>query len=133
MGRVDRQLTGEPGVNTYEVHLDFDSFVSIFLRIMQNKDKAERTRLMKEVLIVLRFLLVPTTCYHTFIENSFERAPSQSKSNCETCCFLCRGEIAKLTGRIQKKNLILYLTKLFATGKPLPSPKDFLKSLKGQK
>ena len=42
LGRVDRQRNTEPGSNTYKVHVSFDSFVSLFIRIMQGGDADER-------------------------------------------------------------------------------------------
>ena len=35
MGRVDRVGTDEPGSNTYEVHIDLDSCVSLYVHIMK--------------------------------------------------------------------------------------------------
>ena len=43
LGRVDRLCNAEPGTNTYEVHLSFDSYISLFIRIMQNADAKERS------------------------------------------------------------------------------------------
>ena len=42
MGRVDRLLLAEPGSNTYEVHISFASYTSMYVRKKQNPDRAER-------------------------------------------------------------------------------------------
>ena len=42
LGRVNRKVNAEPGSNTYEVHIDFYSYVSLFLRTMKLDCKKER-------------------------------------------------------------------------------------------
>ena len=44
MGRVDRLNNAGPGECTYEVHISFDSVVSLYVRIMRNTDIQESKR-----------------------------------------------------------------------------------------
>ena len=39
-GRVDEKMNAASGSNTYEIHLDFNSYVSIFIRTMKCDDAA---------------------------------------------------------------------------------------------
>ena len=56
----------------YEVHIDFYSYVSLFVRVMQQK-KVERRKIeLKQLHEVVRLLVLPRACYHTVIEEYFE-------------------------------------------------------------
>ena len=71
-GRVDRKMNATPGSNTYEIHLDFNSYVSIFIRAMKCNDAAERKKQLIAHHIVMAYTLCPNECYHTFTKNYFE-------------------------------------------------------------
>ena len=126
-------MTGAPGENTYEIHLDYESLVSLFLRIMQNNDTAERSRALSDVMLVLSYLVTPTQCYHVAIENEFEYCTIDNKTGCGQLCSFCRGDVGNLAGRINKKFLISFLTKTFSAGKSPPSPGDLIKMIKTQR
>ena len=40
-GCVDRWMNAEPGSNTYEIHLDLNSYVSLFVRTMTSDNASE--------------------------------------------------------------------------------------------
>ena len=44
LGRVDRKGTAKPVENTYEIHVDLDSYISLFVRIM-NCDNVDERRI----------------------------------------------------------------------------------------
>ena len=72
MGRVDCVGTDAAGTNTYEVHLDLNSFVSLIVRIMQCEGESERRVQLRQMHEVLSMLVLPKTCYHVGIEKKFE-------------------------------------------------------------
>ena len=133
LGRVDRQRNAEPGTNTYEIHVSFNSYISIFVRIMQNDDGAQRQVQLRQLHEVLEFLLVPTTCFHSTIEHYFERRMEGDKCNCGHYCSFCREEHHDYTGKIFKKGLLhVLLTKLFSSTKA-PTCNELIKHLKSGK
>lgn len=133
LGRVDRRRNAEPGTNTYEIHISFDSYISIFVRIMKNTDADERKVQLRQLHEVLEFLLVPSTCYHTTIENYFERRIEGEKCDCEKYCTFCREEHDDFTGKVHKKGLLhVLLTKVFSSSKA-PTCAEVIKVLKSGK
>ena len=71
--RLDCGGTDPSGYNVCKVHIDFYSYMSLFVRIMQQKN-AERSKLeLKQLHKVVRLLILPTACYHTGIEEYFVR------------------------------------------------------------
>ena len=42
MGHVDLSLLAEPGSNTYKIHISFDSYISLYIRIMRGNNSAKR-------------------------------------------------------------------------------------------
>ena len=133
LGRVDRQRNAEPGTNTYEIHVSFDSYISIFVRIMQNKDSSERQVQLRQLHEVLEFLLVPSTCYHTIIEHYFERQSEGEKCHCGDQCSFCLDEHDDFTGKVNKKGLLhVLLTKVFSSTKA-PNCPELIKQLKSHK
>ena len=58
LGRVDRKGNAEPGSNTYEVHVDFYSYVSLFLRMMKLDCKEERKIQITQLHEVLELLVL---------------------------------------------------------------------------
>jgi hypothetical protein len=70
MGRVNR--TQRLPNCSFVIHASFGCLVSTYIRIMTNKNARERSRLLDMLMEVVHFLVVPETCYHSFIENYFE-------------------------------------------------------------
>ena len=66
LGRVDRKGTAKPGENTYEIHVDFYSYVSLFVRIMSCDSADERRIQLAQLNEVLKVLLLPEVCYLSY-------------------------------------------------------------------
>ncbi len=134
LGRVDRTATGEPGSNTYEVHIDFGSYTSIFLRIMAIGDANERKIQLLALHTVLDCLVKPTACFHSTIEEYFEWLPmTADKAPCIEFCSFCIGEMPGLTKRVSKLGIISFLTMniIASTNQFLIS--DLIKRMKSSK
>ena len=110
LGRLDRKGTAIPGENTYEVHVDFNSYVSLYVRIMSCDSADERTIQLEQLHEVLRFPLLPQTCYHVAMENKFEWKNNSDKQECTHYCSKCRGDIKEFTKRVSKAGLQSLLT-----------------------
>ena len=109
LGRVDQKLSGEPGSNSYQIHVSFNSYVSLYILITGTKDKKERPKLLQALDEVIGFLVQPKQCYHSFIENYFEVEPEQ-KTGCGNLCTYCCSGHKKFTKRLSKIGLCNYLT-----------------------
>ena len=64
MGRVDRKLSAKPGECHYEVHILFNSCISLYIRIMSTENISERKRLLDEIMLVIELLTNSKECYH---------------------------------------------------------------------
>jgi len=94
---VDRRLNAKPGADSYEVHVSFDSFMSLYLRIMKGEDGNKIGRQLIALYEAVQFLLTPDTCYHSFIESYFE-PEERPKSDCERFCWKCLGKFQTSPG-----------------------------------
>ena len=56
------QMNDALGSNTYETHLDSNSYVSMFLRTMQYEDTTERKKLLLAHYMVMGYMLVLIEC-----------------------------------------------------------------------
>jgi superfamily II DNA helicase RecQ len=92
MGRVNR--TQRIPNCSFEIHASFDCLLSTYIRIMSNEDATERSRLLDMLMEVLQFLVVPETCYHSFIEKYFEHGDfaAAEKPDCGNMCSACLKE-----------------------------------------
>ena len=86
LGRVDRKGTAKPGENTYEIHVDFYSYVSLFVRIMSCDSADERRIQLAQLHEVLKVLLLPEASYHTAMERKFEWTTDAGKTGCGHYC-----------------------------------------------
>ena len=130
LGRVDRKGTADPGSNTYEIHVDFNCYVSLFLRIVSGDSADERQIQLEQLHEVLRFLLLPTMCYHMAMEMKFKWNTNANKVGCGNYCSKCRGDIAAFTKRVHKAGLqSLLTTKIHGTTEAL-SVTNFVKAMK---
>ena len=127
LGRIGRS-SGQPGSNIFEVHLDFNSVVSIVVRIMKIDEAAERQIQMEQLLEVLKFLVLPTECYHSGMEKKFEWKQT-AKEDCGNYCSKCRDEVAGFTKRVHKRELQSLLTKQ-VRGTDSLSVRNFVKAMK---
>ena len=86
MGRVDRRLNAIPGSNTFEIHISFDSVISMYLRVMRTASTPERNTQLIAMYEVLKFLVTPDICYHSFIERYSELIDKHDKQPCQSFC-----------------------------------------------
>ncbi len=133
MGRVDRQNNAIPGVCTYEVHISFDSVISLYIQIMKGDDANERKQQLSQMMEVLQFLVTPGDCYHTLLENYFEVDSDSTKEPCGTFCSFCQGEVGFFTKRFLKDVVMSVLTETIFSPTNCPTCKSFIKSLKAKK
>ena len=85
-----------PGTKVYVVHLCFYSVVGLFIRVMKTPDDAERQPQLGDMMQVLRFLVAPTECYHSFIKTYFKEDDADAKDGCEGYCSYCNGDMSAL-------------------------------------
>jgi hypothetical protein len=143
MGRVDRLLRAIAGTNTYDVHLDFNSYLSMFIRTMKCNDAGERKVLLGQIHTVLKFLVTPDCCYHTFIEQYFEWEGRNNKEiewvarstkvKCGSFCSKCIGDIADFTKRVSKAGVVSFLTTKVFSAVNKPTVSAFIKAMKKHK
>jgi hypothetical protein len=116
----------------YQIHVDFYSYVSLYVRIMQQEVKTRRKLELDQLDEVLSLLVVPRCFYHTRIEDYFEWV-EREKTDCVHFCSCCLGEIQHFTKRIDKTGLVsLMSTKLHASNGEL-FVSDFVKIMKSNK
>ena len=72
MGRVNRLLDGHPGEHGYHVYLNVSTFLSLWIRSQRQVSVPVRNRNEAQLYEVLRFLILPTGCYHDAIEGHLE-------------------------------------------------------------
>ena len=72
LGRVDRRGTATLGSNTYKIHVNVNSYISLFLRCMQTACPIHCKLQLNQLHEVVEFLMIPATCYHCKIEEYFE-------------------------------------------------------------
>ena len=72
MGHIGHTLNAESGFNAFEMHLYFDSMVTMFICIKQGTSADERTTQLVSSFELLEFHVVPVEYYHSFLEYHFE-------------------------------------------------------------
>lgn len=127
LGRMGRVSSLAPGSSTFEVHIDFNSVVSVVIWIMQRADASERRIQLTQLMKVVKFLLLPNECYHAGMEKQFEWK-STAKEAC-SCCSKCRGEVRTFTKRVHKGGLMSLLTQK-VHGNPNLTVSNFVKAVK---
>ena len=116
----------------YEIHCSFDCIVTAYIRIMQTETAAERTKLKEALMEVLKFLVVPEKCYHSFIEQHFEWEPFP-KQECETMCSKCCNECKDFTGLFYRRSVVTLLSSLFGQRRTPVSSSDLKKAFRNNK
>lgn len=109
LGRCNRKGTAIPGSCTFEIHLDGNSYASLFLRIMKVPNANERKAQLAALHLVLSFLVTPTECYHSYIEKYFEWEQTP-KTACGRFCSYCLGQCGNFTKRVNKDGVISFLS-----------------------
>ncbi len=110
MGRVDRLHHSVRGANTYKVYLNMTTFISLWCRVQSEPNKQVQQRSMDDLMDLLRFLVLPTSCYHDAIEKHFENPSSyDSDPSCDGNCSFCDGSINNICGGAVSKSQIISL------------------------
>jgi hypothetical protein len=104
-------LCRKSGIWPYSVFLRLQ-MISTYIRIMTNKNPQERSRLLDMLMEVLQFLVVPETCYHSYIERYFEHGhwATLPKQNCGNMCSFCLNETSSFTGIFNRLQVVDVLT-----------------------
>jgi hypothetical protein len=125
MGRVCRgpRIPGDLK-DRYHLYLNCNLFLSILLRVKKDPSAKERRIQLKDLMDVLRFIFIPTRCYHVILEEYFEDpAVFLNREPCYTHCSFCRGELVAATTPFRRAFLVSLLsTKVFLLG-PVPVAK----------
>ena len=123
MGRVDRLQNAEPGSNQYNIYLNLNTYLSLWMRVQLEPNSSVRHRQNNDILSVLRFLILPHECYHSVIESHFEDPTlSTPRDGCENNCSYCTGAYQNFCGRVSKRQLIYYYKQRFLLAVPSPAP-----------
>jgi superfamily II DNA helicase RecQ len=112
MGRVDRlHNSAHDGTNTYNIFLNVNTFISLWLRIHCESNVSVRDRQRDDLFQILRMLILPRQCYHAMVEQHFERPSTyDGDPTCNNNCSYCNGSYQSFCGRISKHKLISILT-----------------------
>jgi hypothetical protein len=118
MGRVDRLHNADVGTNSYNIFLNVNTFISLWMRIHSESNPSVRDRQFTDLFDILRMLLLPRKCYHEMIEQKFERPSTYNgDATCNNNCPFCDGSYKLLCGHISKHQLISILTtQIFVKG-----------------
>ena len=96
MSQVDRKMNVIPGTCSYQVHILFTSYVSLFVRAMSNEDKHKQKRACNQLQDVVKLLLDTEACYHTTLENYFEVEPGKMNSLVGSFAHLAMAQFVRL-------------------------------------
>ncbi len=106
LGCVDWNPSVGIGDNRYEVHMLFMCVVLLYVRVMQQNNKQERTISIVALHKVLKFLVLPCTCQHVLMEQYFEDPGLLfQKEVCVGYCSYCKKDNNTTGGRVQKEIL----------------------------
>jgi superfamily II DNA helicase RecQ len=112
MGRVCRGPRSAGDLHDrYHVYLNCNLFLSLLLRIKWETPVKERSIQLNDLMAVVRFLVLPSRCYHISLEEYFED-PSIffNREPCYTKCAFCLGEVAELTTTFRKQRLPCFVS-----------------------
>ena len=110
MGRTDRDRSLPPGWNRYEVHVDWQSNVTIWVRIMRKPASTQRDIEIVRFFHLMKVIYTPEQCFHAALEEYFEHDSSNSsKQPSGTNCSFCTGGHKEFAGEFRKKELTGWL------------------------
>jgi superfamily II DNA helicase RecQ len=119
MGRVCRGPRSAGDLqDSYHIFFNCNLFLSLFLRIKKEPSSTERSIQTKDLMDVLRLLLLPTECYHITLEAYFENPNYEGvREPCHSKCSFCRADHLELTTTFRRAALVSFLsTKVFLQG-----------------
>jgi superfamily II DNA helicase RecQ len=114
MGRVDRKHDALPGQVSYSVLLNVPSFLFMYVRALSEPNITMRERQERDLMEVLRFLVLPTKCYHLSMELYLQDQENVANNNhcvepCNVCCPFCDDSYLDFADKINKTNLTMIL------------------------
>jgi hypothetical protein len=124
MGRLNRDDQAREPPDKYHIFVSFALYISLYMRIMKEKELSERNIQLGELMEVLRFLMLPNSCYHLTLESYFghptlvqPRLPCGRLLTCGNRCTYCRKDHLHFSTPFHKSKLVHYLsTKVFLQG-----------------
>jgi len=110
MGRVARNILEEAGTNDYNIYLNVNTFLTLWIRAQRQPTDAVRSRHVDQLMSVTKALLLPSQCYHVSLEQHFKNPNTfTDRGPCQTQCSYCTNDFANFTGAVSKKHLIAAL------------------------
>ena len=108
MGRVDRTHDDAArGEHRYDLYISFHCVMNLFLRVFRGATAAIREFEFSELFAVLHFVVLPTKCYHVFLEEHFERPSANAdRNNCGDNCSFCTSEHLSFTKQFVREELV---------------------------
>ena len=117
----------------FEIHLSFDTLVTMFIRIKQGESDKERSIQLVALFEVLEFLVIPDECYHSYLEHYFEVVKDNNKEPCEHFCTYCKKDHLQFTGLFYSAKLLKILTAAILNKGGNLHWREFIKVLKVNK
>jgi len=85
-------------------------FISLWCWVKAEQNQLLQQRLMDDLMDLLNFLVLPTSCYHDAIEKHFENPSTyESDPSCDGNCSYCYGSINNICGGTVSKTQITTL------------------------
>ena len=118
MGRVDRSHNAAPGDHGYFVHMNFDTYINLFIRTQCECNPIVRKRLEEELHQVLNFLILPSKCYHVRLEEFLENPITyKEREPCGHLCPFCTDNYKTFSNAVNRDVLLKLLrAKIFLKG-----------------
>ena len=116
LGRVGRNLTRQK-CDKFVIVSSVPTFNFLVKRAQKHKCKVEREKQMKEMLQVMRFLIIQDECMHVKLEKIFSEPGTydgQDHHPCKTECPFCNRSFS--VHPLSRENLVHTLNSLFANG-----------------
>ncbi len=90
MGCVDRLHNSAHGTNMYNIFLNVNTFISLWLRVHCESNVSVRDRQHDTLFQILGMLILPQQCYHAMVEQHFERPSTYNgDQTCNNNCLYC--------------------------------------------
>jgi hypothetical protein len=130
MGRVARNARdGEGPLDKYALVITMDRFVKFYVDITEMAEQEEKQNEIDALLYVLRWVILPTKCYHLALELEFQEEGSDPMPSCGVACPFCRNQHLGFTGEIMQERLTRILRKFF-NNRSAVEPKELYDELK---
>jgi hypothetical protein len=109
LGRLFRGPPPRLQQDTIKWVLSLANFIILFQTSASNVDTTERSRQLYELKQVIRFLLLPSECYHITMERYYSHRDSTFMEPCSVHCPYCRGDHLKFCTTVRREVFVDYL------------------------